>query len=376
MFHFLSRSVFPTTRKLVLLQNQNYQQWISLKFISTPSKGNSFTASYLIDTCGLSPQRAASFSKRMKFETREKPDLVFEFFKNQGFSQTMALIIIQSFPGILRSDPIKTLLPKIDFLKSKGFSNSDIYSIIRACPSILNRSLHREIIPCFDFFNNLFHCKHKFMKTIKRYSGILVDLENCSELNIKVLREGGVPESHIIRFIEYFPRTLKFPHKRFKELVQEVKELGFDPLKLQFVVVVHIKLCISKSTWARKEGVYRKWGWTDDDISATFRVFPFFISVSDKKIDAVMDFLVNRLGYKSADIARCPAVMSMSLGNRIIPRGSVVLVLLSKGLVSKLSLGAIFKCNEKVFLDKFISCHEKEADELLKLYRAKLTLTG
>ena len=214
------------------------------------------------------------------------------------------------------------------------------------------------------------------MKTVMDHSGILCDLDKCIEPNIKLLREVGVPESHIVRFIEYFPHALKSTREQFKEAVQEVKEMKFDPSKLQFVIVVQIKVRTSKSTWARKEGIYRKWGWTDDDISATFRVHPWCMSISDNKIEAIMDFLVNKLGYTSSVIARCPAVLSMSLGKRIIPRGSVILVLLSKGLVNQLKLSAIFMCNEKVFLDKFVYRHEKEADELLKLYQAKLTLAG
>ena len=212
------------------------------------------------------------------------------------------------------------------------------------------------------------------MKAVMFNPGILYDLEKCSAPNVKLLREEGVPESHIVRFIQYFPRALKARPKQFKEAVQEVKEMKFDPLKLQFVLVLRIKIQTSKSTWARKEGIYRKWGWTDDDISVAFRVSPNCMSISDDKIEAIMDFLVNKLGYKSSDIARCPVVLSMSLRKRIIPRGSVILVLLSRGLVNELSLSAIFKCNEMVFLDRFIYCHEKEADELLKLYQAKLAL--
>ena len=376
MFHFLSRTLSLTTPKLHSLPNH---PWLLVKFISTTSsssKGNSFTVSYLIDTCGFPPERAASVSKRINFEDREKSDLVFEFFKNHGFSQTQMLSMIRKHPQLLRTDPEKILRPKIEFFKSKGFSSSDMLRLMVGWPNILTRSLQNEIIPCFDFFNNMFQSKHKLMKAVLRYPGILCDFGKRSALNIKLLREEGVPESHIVRFIEYFPRTLKAPPKQFEKTVQEVKELQFNPLRLQFIVVVHVKICISRSTWARKEGIYRKWGWTDYDISAAFRVQPFCMSSSDDKIEEVMDFLVNKMGYKSSDIVRFPVVLTMSLGKRIIPRGSVILALSSKGLVNQLNLSAIFKCNERVFLDKFVCCYEKEADELLKLYGDKLALAG
>ncbi|XP_027336037.1 transcription termination factor MTERF9, chloroplastic-like [Abrus precatorius] len=372
MFKFLSRNTYP---KPVFSQNHPWL-WFSLKFIGTHSKEKSFTISYLIDICGFPPHRAESLSKRMNFKTREKPDTVIQFLNNLGFSQTNTLKIIRSVPEMLRTDPNKILQQKIDFLKSKGFSDSDIRCIITGYPSILRAGLKGEIIPCFDFFNNMFESQHKFMKTVVRYSGILCNLAKCSALNIQYLKDEGVPESIIIRFVEYFPRTLKVPSNRFKGLLQEVQDLGFNPLRLQFVIAVHIKVCLSRSTWARKEGVYRKWGWSDDDIAVAFRGHPFCMSISESKIEDAMDFLVNKLGFQVSDIAKYPVVLSMSLVKRIIPRGSVVLVLKSKGLVTKLNLGRIFRYDEKYFLDRFIYRHEKEADKLLKLYKAKLSLAG
>ncbi|XP_027338803.1 uncharacterized protein LOC113852667 [Abrus precatorius] len=369
MLKFLSRSVSP---KLVY----HPWPWLSPKFLCTHSKQNSFTASYLIETCGFSPHRAESLSKHMNFETHEKPDTVIEFFKTLGFSQTKALRIVRSVPDILRTNPNKHLYQRIEFLKSKGFSDSDIRNIISNFPIILCRSLKREIIPCFGYFSNMFQSQHKFMKTVVRYSGILCDFAKVSGLNLQTLREEGVPESLVIRFVEYYPRTLKSSPKKFKESVLEVKELGFNPLRMQFIVAAHLKVGLSRSTWARKECVYRKWGWSNDDILAAFRVHPFCMATSESKIEDIMDFLVNKLGFKASDAARYPVVLSMSLGKRITPRGSVFLFLKSKGLMKmkEMSLRAIFQFNEKLFLDKFIYCHDKEADELLKLYKAKLTL--
>ncbi|XP_019418058.1 PREDICTED: transcription termination factor MTERF15, mitochondrial-like [Lupinus angustifolius] len=376
MLYFLSKTLSP---KLILSQNHPFS-WISLRFISTTSKSkdHSFTLSYLINTCGFSPQRAATISNNINFKTREKPDSVIEFLMNHGFSQTNALSVIRSAPSLLQSsDPNKFFLPKIEFFKSKGFSDSDILTLIIKFPTILKRSLENEIVPSFDFFNDMFRSEHKMIKTVMRHSGILYGLNSCIAPNINLLREEGVPESHIVQFVEYYPRSLKASPERFKETVEEVKKLEFNPLKKRFVVAIHVKRCISGSTWERKEGIYRRWGWTDDDFQAAFRLHPFCMSMADSKIEAVMEFLVNKLGFESAVIAQHPVLLTLSLEKRIIPRGSVVLALLSKGLVENLNLSPIFKTVEKVFLDKFVYCHEKkEADELLKLYQAKLALAG
>ncbi|XP_054811505.1 uncharacterized protein LOC129312803 [Prosopis cineraria] len=95
---------------------------------------------------------------------------------------------------------------------------------------------------------------------------------------------------------------------------------------------------------------------------------------SEEKIDAVLGFLVNKLGCRSSIIAKYPWVVAFSMNRRILPRGAVIEVLLSKGLVQTKSLPLLFMYPENIFLRKSIMCHEKEATELLKLYQDKLEL--
>ncbi|RYR13260.1 uncharacterized protein LOC107636203 isoform X1 [Arachis ipaensis] len=368
--------VFCRILILTGITQSNPWPWHSLRLSSTlssssSSRGNSFVVSYLVGTCGFSPERAVYISKRFSFETSDKPDAVISFIKNIGLSQTTTLRVIQSLPQLLVANP-KTLQPKIDFFKSKGFSSSDICRIIEGCPSILTRSLQNEIAPSFDCFDAMFQSRHKLIKAATGYSAMLYDFARYTEPNIKLLREEGVAESHIVRLIEYYPNQLKNSPKKFKEVLQEVKDMKFDPLTFQFIVAIHVKAKTGKSTWERKEGIYRKWGWTDADIIRAFRRCPWCFASSDNKIEAVMDFLVNQLGYASSSVVKYPLILSMSLKRRIIPRGSVFLVLQSKGLVRKLGLASVFRINEKTFLSKFILCQKKEADELFKLYKSKL----
>ncbi|KAG5006052.1 hypothetical protein GmHk_09G024758 [Glycine max] len=151
---------------------------------------------------------------------------------------------------------------------------------------------------------------------------------------------------------------------------------GFCPLKLQFVKAVHVKLCVSRATWAWKEGVYRKWVGVMMMFLQRLDCIPYVCLSRKGRLKSVMSFLVNELGFEASHVARCSVVLSLSFGKQIVPRGSVVLVLKSKGMV-KVSLGGIFKCDEKLFLDKFIYGHdEKQTEELLKLYKDKMTLAG
>ena len=78
---------------------------------------------------------------------------------------------------------------------------------------------------------------------------------------------------------------------------------------------------MSKSTWERKVDVYKRWGWSENEIFGAFGQIPWCMTVSEDKIKAIMDFVVNILGCESSVIAKSPILISMGLEKRIIPRG-------------------------------------------------------
>lgn len=127
--------------------------------------------------------------------------------------------------------------------------------------------------------------------------------------------------------------------------MKSVIEMGFDPLRCSFVKAVQVIYEGTESAWEHRMEVYRRCGWTDYEIMLMFRQGPYIMKSSEKKIMSGMDFLVNRMGWQPAAIARFPIVFLLNLEKRTIPRCSVVKVLLMKGLVKKdLSLSAILAC--------------------------------
>ena len=128
---------------------------------------------------------------------------------------------------------------------------------------------------------------------------------------------------------------------KFKEILEEVKEMGFDPSKLKFVLAVKAMRAMSKSTW--KIEVCKQWGWSEYEICLAFSKSPCCMMHSEDKIMATMDFFINKMGEKSSLIAPWPLLLSLRLENRMIPQYSVVQFLLSKGLIDKdFSLTAVF----------------------------------
>ncbi|KAK9933757.1 hypothetical protein M0R45_020933 [Rubus argutus] len=79
----------------------------------------SFTVSYLITSCGLSPELALSLSqKSVHLKNREKPDSVIKLLKSYGFNDTYISQLVRKRPNVLGANPEKTLLPKLEFFSS------------------------------------------------------------------------------------------------------------------------------------------------------------------------------------------------------------------------------------------------------------------
>lgn len=183
-----------------------------------------------------------------------------------------------------------------------------------------------------------------------------------------------MPHSCISLLLTHFPEAVMQRHEEFGKIVKEVKEMGFDPNKSTFVLAVHAMSGKgNKSIWKRCFEVYKRWGWSKDDILAAFRKHPHCMMLSEKKIMKGMDFFVNNMGWPSKVIAQLPVVLFFSLEKRIIPRCRVIRVLMSKRLIKDdLSLASVLLPVEKCFLERFVTKFEEEVPELLSIYEGKV----
>ncbi|KAJ4964426.1 hypothetical protein NE237_024365 [Protea cynaroides] len=107
-----------------------------------------------------------------------------------------------------------------------------------------------------------------------------------------------------------------------------------------------------------------------DEVLLAFRRYPWFMSPSEKKIMRHMDFFVNKMGWDRAVIIMYPQLLGFSLEKRILPRCSVLRVLILKGLVKEnRNMGSLIVKNENYFLEKFVTKYEIEVPQLLDLYK-------
>ena len=96
---------------------------------------------------------------------------------------------------------------------------------------------------------------------------------------------------------------------------------------------------------------------------------------SEEKIMKVMNFLVNNFGRPSTDIAKNPVVLLLSLEKRIIPRCSVVQILIARDLVKNgLGFSSFLLINEKSFLEKYVIKFQDVVPQLLGVYQNKMDI--
>lgn len=360
--------------QLCLFQNTFVFKSISSKADPSEIEGmkQSFTVSYLINSCGLSPKMATSVSKKLHFESPEKPDSVITLLRNHKFTKKHISKVVTRFPKVLLSRPEKTLLPKLEFFHSIGVPSADLAKTISWFPEILQRSLEDHIIPSYIYLKSLVDTDENVIYVFKSSPNIFLHRIKEIPPNVKVLRELGVCQSSISTLIRNHPTTLMKRIDKFVDIVNRVTQMGFDSSRLKFLTAVYAVSCMNESAWERKKKAYQRWGWSEDDIRRAFLAYPLCMTVSEKKIMSTMDFLVNKMGYRSADVATYPPVLFFNLEKRTIPRCLVFKMLMLKGLVKSRRLPTFLFMNNKRFLDEFVTEYQEHVPQLLEIYQGKI----
>lgn len=340
-------------------------------------QGQSFTVSYLVDKCGLSPEKALSVSQKMTLRTPTNPDSVLSLLRNHGLTETHISGVIRCNPKLLLTNPQKTLLPKLQILASIDVSNDELGRILIRNPSLLTRNLRDGVARHLDFLRaELLLSRAQIVKVMKNSQRFLSrSLEDSIASNIALLRELGMPQSSVSALVTCNPDTVYMHFRMFHGFVRETIANGYNPKESKFLHALVLFSALSKSTRERKMESYRRWGWSEEQIQVTLQAHPQFMYVSEKKFKLVMEFLVNKASWQTADCVRCPSIFNHSLEKRIVPRCSVIVSLLSKGLVKKNTpLGTILCTSEKLFLDRFVTKYQDDVPELLEIYQGKIVL--
>ncbi|CAN1150465.1 Transcription termination factor MTERF8, chloroplastic [Linum perenne] len=355
------------------LQSPYLRKFASKSSIQTTDP---FALSYLINDCGLRPEKAAAAVKYVRFKSPDKPNLVLKFFRNLGFSSSQIPKVIQRRPRLLISVPEKHFLPKISLLESNGFSTSDIAQVFLRAPELLHSSVENQLLPNLNFIKSVLLSDEKVVRAIRRSPFLLTcELETYLIPCIKILKENGVGDSSIIRLLLYHPTTIMTTHSQLTETVERVKQMGVAPRSTTFGVAIQAVRGISSETWESKIDAYKKWGWSEEVTLRAFTKSPWCMTLSEKKIAENMDYYVNQMGFEPLEIANRPTFLSFSLKKRIVPRDTVLQVLVSKGLIESRRMLKVLHMDDEKFRTRFVTPYEVEAPELSDLFLKMLALS-
>ncbi|CAE6075342.1 unnamed protein product [Arabidopsis arenosa] len=247
-------------------------------------KGTTFTVTYLVESLGLTKKLAESISKKVSFEDKVNPDSVLNLLRSNGFKDSQISRIIRAYPRLLVIDAEKSLRPKLQFLQSRGASSSEFTEIVSNVPTILGKKGEKSISLYYDFVKDI-------MEDGKSLCHSWPEGKKGNKIrNISVLRELGVPQRLLFPLVisNYQPVCGK---EKFEETLKKVVDMGFDPAKSTFVEALHVLYKMSEKTIEEKVNVYKRLGFSEVDIWASFKKWPFFLKFSEKKIILMFETL-------------------------------------------------------------------------------------
>ncbi|XP_039129520.1 uncharacterized protein LOC120265634 [Dioscorea cayenensis subsp. rotundata] len=367
------------TKNLTTIQTKNPRN------PTPPIPNSSSIAFYLIDSFGLSPEKAFAAVKKLncrckldiksdKIKARLDPNAVPSFFVSNGFTKDQISKIIIKFPRILLCRPNRTLKPKIDFFLGAGFSRSDLARLMSDDVEILQASLNKRIIPVFDFLKTILYSDKEVIAALKQAPRLLhYHAEKRISPNVETLRGFGMPEHRIYTLSKARARILVCETDRFRRSIERVRDLGFKVSDYSFVVALQCVSWLSAATWERKVVALKSFGLSEDQILLVFKKEPAVMIISEDKLKRNMSFFVSRVNWSPEYVVLEPRLLGFSLERRLLPRTLTCEVLLSKGLISDKAFNhRVFLMNESRFFEKYVMRYQEEHPQVLEVYQAAL----
>lgn len=154
---------------------------------------------------------------------------------------------------------------------------------------------------------------------------------------------------------------------RLKDTVNRIEQMGLNHQSGAFLSALLYLGSLSNKVAVAKFELLKSFGWSEVDAISAFMRAPECVSLSEKKIQASMDYFVKELGYSPSYVVSYPKLLTYSLEKRIIPRFNVLRILKSKGLQKRnIGLHSVVSLSEKRFSEKFLHPHKQSAPEVLE----------
>ncbi|XP_055834660.1 transcription termination factor MTERF5, chloroplastic-like [Solanum dulcamara] len=334
---------------------------------STPAPTH-FLVKYLVDSLGFSNEEAASTSSKViSLKSLKNPHLVINFLKQNGFDNTQMKKLVSRAPKLLIRDVSKTLKPKFQCLMDLGLSGSDLVNVIAKDANIIDRGLDTHLRPTIDCLRRTLGSDENVVKALKRGPWLLTfGPQRTMEANLLLLRNYGVPDEKIRKLVLLYPNYLTQKPERIKDLLHRLENdfqvprdspffhYGFQVLSSQ-----------KKSALDRKIGIFKSFGWSDDDILQMFQKLPYCIGLSEVRIQEKLNLFMKELGLGPAYLVSHLGFFIYSLEKRVVPRVQVLKILDEKKLERRnLALSSVLSISESKFIQLFVLPYKAEIPDL------------
>lgn len=333
---------------------------------------------YLINSLGFPKPQALSVSNRFQWiKTTQKPQSVVHFFTNLGFSEAEIRSSARIKPQILFADVEKTLKPKLDFFQELGLTGPNLGKFISKNSNLLTCSLDRKLKPRVEIFKKILgndKNNEDLIRVLRRSNAVASRYTESRLLNnVCYLESCGIVGSQLALLLKRQPLLFIKPESELRDLVSRVLKMGFLVNSRILAHAVSTVSCLSNETFMRKFELFRSFGFSEVEFMQMFRKYPMLLRVSEEKLKIGIEFYLNVVKFERILLVRKPTCLMHSMVDRVIPRYRVLEVMKLKRLLKKEpSFMNVLSLPEEDFLEKFITRHRDNAEELLVAYKGHL----
>ncbi|KAF2320969.1 hypothetical protein GH714_032265 [Hevea brasiliensis] len=227
----------------------------------------------------------------------EKPQSVFCFFQNLGFSNSHIQSAILLTPQILFANIEKSLKPKIKLFQDIGLVGCDLGKFISKNSPLLTASLKEKLVPRIEILKKLLLNDEKnedLVKVIRRCNWLISKNPESRLLsNIAYLKSCGIVGSQLSMLLKRQPRLFVMQESRLRDLVSRVLNMGFSINSRMLVHALYTVSCLSDETFERKFGILKSYGFSEYECIEMFRKAPGLLRTSKEKLKLGIDFFLN-----------------------------------------------------------------------------------
>ncbi|XP_078149250.1 uncharacterized protein LOC144544593 [Carex rostrata] len=335
----------------------------------SPTYSSQFAVNYLIQSCGLSINKATRLSRYLPhLKSPEKPDAMLRFLRQAGITEPHISAAVSRHPRFLCFSVEKCLKPRMAELLDIGFSPSDISLFLSICPNAFSYTKLQQKI---QFWMAILGSIEKLLIALKRDIFLVTrSTENYVMPNLSFLQEQcGLSMCQITQMIVWSPSLIRSKPGELEVKVKRARELGVPCTSRMFLHALILMNHVKQSTLDTRLLYFKNLGFSQEEISLMIRKCPNLLMITEKMVGRKMEFLMKEAACDKLHIVQTPTLLLFSLEKRLNPRNLVKKLLESKGLpVANLSLSSFMVPIEKRFLEKFVLPYEHAIPWLHQTY--------